>query len=75
MGFIATPLTFGLLPNHLFAPAFPTDLRACSEFETVPTVALHSERTFLTSPLRSLQVVYLPSTANIWAEEPALLAI
>ena len=75
MGFIATPLTFGLLPNHLFDPAFPTDLKACSELETDPIVALQFESTFLTSPLRSLKVVYLPSTANIWAEEPALLAI
>ena len=72
---MATPLTVGLMPNHLFAPALPIDLKECSELETMPIVALHSDKTFLTSPLLSLKVVSLPSIARIWADDPALLAI
>ena len=49
--------------------------RECSELDTLPIVALHSDKTLLTSPLLSLKVTYLPSIANICADVPALLAI
>src|SRR3989338_4174305 len=38
-GFIATPLTVGRMPNHLFFPAFPIDIVPCSTFPTWPIVA------------------------------------
>ena len=62
---MATPLTVGLIPIHLFAPALPIDRNECSELDTLPIVALHSERTLLTSPLLNLSVTYLPSIARI----------
>ena len=70
---MATPLTDGLIPIQRLAPAFPRDLRECSEFDTTPIVALQFDKTLLISPLLSRRVTYLPSIANICAEEPALL--
>ena len=45
--------------------ALPIDRNECSELDTLPIVALHSERTLLTSPLLNLSVTYLPSIARI----------
>src|SRR6185295_2850715 len=56
IGFIATPRTVGRTPRLLVAPAFPSDLRLCSELLTSPIVARHSDRIFLISPERNLTV-------------------
>src|SRR4030043_1868747 len=39
MGFIATPRTTGLQPNHRFLPAFPMVTFSCSRLLTWPMVA------------------------------------
>ncbi len=41
IGFIASPLTIGLLPSHLDAPAFPNLVKLFFSFETLPSVAQH----------------------------------
>ena len=55
-GFITTPRTVGLTPRHLLAPALPSFLKLCSDLETSPKVARHSDNTFRTSPERNLSV-------------------
>src|SRR6056300_1274516 len=74
-GFIATPLTVGLTPRHLLAPAFPNERKLFSWLETVPRVALQADKIFLISPDCNLRVAYTPSLATNLAEVPALLAI
>ncbi len=74
-GFITTPRTLGLRPIHLVLPALPTLIFSCSTLPTWPKVALHSTRTFLTSPEGSLIWAYPPSLAISWPYEPALRII
>src|SRR5450759_1628095 len=74
-GFIAAPLVCGLIPMCLDAPALPMRISSCSALPTVPTVALHSVCTFLTSLDGSLRCTKPPSRAIICAEVPALRTI
>merc|ERR1711990_540298 len=64
IGFVATPLTDGLIPKCLFAPALPNFIKLCLLLPTSPIVALQYMNIFLISPERSLIVAYLPSLAN-----------
>lgn len=40
---MASPLTVGLRPNHLDAPAFPNTVLKCAGLDTAPKNATHSE--------------------------------
>ncbi|EPJ16537.1 hypothetical protein CP02DC21_1980, partial [Chlamydia psittaci 02DC21] len=42
LGFIAEPLTVGLIPLNLFLPAFPILTSEYSSFPTSPIVARHT---------------------------------
>lgn len=56
--FIAMPLTTGLLPNHLLAPAFPSLRLRCCWLDSTPIVAVHLASTERCSPLGSLMTAY-----------------
>src|SRR3989344_1774235 len=63
-GFIAVPLTLGLIPNHLLLPALPTLTSLFSSLETSPTEAQQVSRTFLTSEDGSFKSVCPASCAT-----------
>ena len=60
-GFIALPLTVGLIPSYLDRPAFPKFLNLYSSLDTWPTLAQDSKGTFLISVEGILSKAYPPS--------------
>lgn len=74
-GFMATPRTTGLRPNHLLCPAFLSFFALCSGFDTVPIVALHRESISFSFPEGSLikQCLDAFGSLRIFAEVPAAL--
>jgi len=59
-GFIAIPLTRGRKPSHRLRPAFARFRYLWWGFDTLPTVAGHTERTLRISPDCSFTCVYFP---------------
>src|SRR5512147_2861884 len=70
-GFIARPRTVGRMPRQRLLPALPIRIDELSMFETWPTTALQSMRTWRTSPDGMRIWAYLPSFAISWPKEPA----
>jgi hypothetical protein len=75
-GFIATPLTVGLRPNHRLCPAFLSFRSLWLGFETMPIVARHLESIFFTTPEGSCTTVMVgDGSFRIFALVPAARTI
>src|SRR3989304_5866993 len=73
-GFIATPLTCGLLPSHLDLPALPIETLKCSMLPTCPNVAIHlacTIRISLPGPELSISPTFNPSGQMIYLFSPS----
>jgi len=71
-GFIATPLTVGLRPNHRLCPAFLSFRSLWLGLETMPIVARHRESIFCTTPEGSCTTVMVEDGSfRIFALVPA----
>lgn len=71
-GFIATPRTTGLLPNHRLCPAFLSFLAPWPGFETVPIVARHLVSISFWTPEGILTKTYLDvGSFSSFADVPA----
>ena len=75
MGFIATPLTTGLLFNHLALPAFPNVFKKKNWLETIPIVQKQEEDIIFCLPEQNFTLLNLLLTSRIVEKVPADLLI